>query len=90
MYCRASYHETQECPMLLGNIQEKINQNNKNVQSILAEERDFRRNINIVTHGRDKRGNDAVKKDPLQHQWLKKNVEPKKKFDVHNEKEIFK
>jgi hypothetical protein len=36
MYCRASDHDMEECPMLLGKIQEKRNQNNQNVQWILA------------------------------------------------------
>jgi hypothetical protein len=40
MYCRASDHDTEECPTLLVNIQEKRNQNNQNVQWISAEARD--------------------------------------------------
>jgi hypothetical protein len=40
MYCRALDHEMEECPTLMGKIQEKRNQNNKNVQWISAEARD--------------------------------------------------
>jgi hypothetical protein len=40
--------------------------------------------------GGDKTGNDAVRQDLAQHQWVKKNPEPQKQFDVQNEKEIFK
>jgi hypothetical protein len=39
-------------------------------------------NINIVTHGGAKTGNDAVRQEPVQHQWVKKNVEPRKQFDA--------
>jgi hypothetical protein len=42
----------------------------------LEEARDDKRNINIVTQGGAKIGNDAVRKDPTQHQWVKKNVKP--------------
>jgi hypothetical protein len=56
----------------------------------LAEARDDRRNINIVTRGGDKIGNDVVRKYLAQHQWAKKNDEPHKSFDGHNEKEILK
>jgi hypothetical protein len=90
MYCHASDHDTEECLTLLGKIQEKRNQNNQNVQWISAEVRDEGRNINIVTWGGAKTGNDAVRQEPTQHQWVKKNVEPKKQFDAQNEKEIFK
>jgi len=34
------------------------------------------RNINIVMHVGAKIGNDIVRQDPAQHQWVKKNVEP--------------
>jgi hypothetical protein len=78
MYCHASDHDMEECPTLLGKIQEKRNQNNQNVQWISAEVRDEGRNINIVTWGGAKTGNDAVIQEPTQHQWVKKNVEPKK------------
>jgi hypothetical protein len=87
MYCHASDHDTEECPTLLGKIQEKRNQNNQNVQWISAEARDEGRNINIVTCGGAKTGNDAVRQEPVQHQWVKKNVEPRKQFDAQNEKE---
>jgi hypothetical protein len=70
--------------------QEKRNQNNKNVQWILAEVRDEGRNINIVTCKGYKTINDVVREEPVQHQWVKKNVEPRKKFDVQNKKEMFK
>jgi hypothetical protein len=68
MYFRASYHETGECPTLLGKIQEKINQNNQNFLWISTEERDGGRNINIATHGGSKTGDDAIREDPTQHQ----------------------
>jgi hypothetical protein len=82
MYCHASNHDTKECPTLLVKIQEKRNQNNQNVQWILAEERDEGWNINIVTCGGAKTENDAVQHEPVQHQLVKKNVEPRKKFDA--------
>ena len=40
--------------------------------------------------GGSKIGDDAVIQDLAQHQWVKKNVEPQKQFDAHNEKGIFK
>jgi hypothetical protein len=76
MYCCASDHDTEECPTLLVKIQEKRNHNNHNVQWISTKSRDDERNINIVMHGGDKTGNDIVRQDPSQHQWVKKNVEP--------------
>jgi hypothetical protein len=60
MYCRALNHDMEECPTLLGKIQEKRNQNNQNVQWISAKARDEGRNINIVMHGGAKTGNDTV------------------------------
>jgi hypothetical protein len=66
----------------LGKIQEKRNQNNQNVQWISIEVRDDGRNINIVTCGGAKIGDDAVRQDPTQPQWVKKNVEPQKQFDA--------
>jgi hypothetical protein len=60
MYCRTSDHDMEECPTLLGKIQEKRNQNNHNVQWISVEVRDDGRNINIVTRGGAKTRNDAV------------------------------
>jgi hypothetical protein len=71
MYCRASDHDTEECLTLLVKIQEKRNQKNQNVQWILAEARDERWDINIVTRGEAKTGNDAVRKEPTQNQWVK-------------------
>jgi hypothetical protein len=56
----------------------------------LAESRDERRNINIFKHGGAKTGNDAVRQDPSQHQWVKKNFKPQKQFDAQNENDIFK
>jgi hypothetical protein len=82
MYCCTSDHDTKEFPTLLGKIQEKRNQNNQNVQWISVEARDEGRNINIVTWGGAKIGNDVVRQDPTQHQWVKKNVELKKQFDA--------
>jgi hypothetical protein len=72
----------------LGKIQEKRNQNNQNVQWISTEERDDGKNINIVMRGGAKIGDDAVRKDPTKHEWVKKNDEPHKKFDAQNEKGI--
>jgi hypothetical protein len=90
MYCRASNHNTEECPTLLVKIQEKSNQNNQNVQWISSEARNEGWNINIVTHGGDKTGNDTAHQELVQNQWVKKNTEPRKKFDAQKEKEIFK
>jgi hypothetical protein len=82
MYCHALDHDTKECPMLLGKIQEKRNQNNQNVQWISVEARDEVRNVNIVMRGGAKTGSDEVRQEPVQHQWVKKNVEPKRQFDA--------
>ena len=49
MYCRATDHDIEDCPTLLGKIQEIMNQNNQNVQWISIEARDDGKNINIVT-----------------------------------------
>jgi hypothetical protein len=65
MYCRATDHDTKEFPTLLGNIQEKRNQNNQNVQWIYAEDRDDGRNINIVMCRGDKTRVDATRQDPV-------------------------
>jgi hypothetical protein len=78
VYCRASNHGIEEYPTLLGKIQEKRNRKNHNVQWISVEMRDEGRNINIVTRGGAKIGNDAVRQETGQHQWVKKNFEPKK------------
>jgi hypothetical protein len=78
MYCHASDHDMEECLTLLVNIQEKRNQNNKNVQWISVEPRDEGHNINIVTCRGVKTGNDADQQDPAQHQWVKKNVDPRR------------
>jgi hypothetical protein len=48
------------------------------------------RNINIVTRGGAKIGNDTVRQETTQNQWVKKNIEPRKQFNAYNEKEIFK
>jgi hypothetical protein len=90
MYCRAADHDTEYCTMLLGNIQEKRNQNNQKVQCISVESMDDGRNINIVICGGDKIGVEEIRQDPLQHQWVKKNTKPHKKFDARKEKETFK
>jgi hypothetical protein len=89
MYCRTSNHSTEECPTLLLNIQEKRNQNNHNVQWISVEARDDGQNINIVTGGGTKIGNDIVRQDPAQNQWVRKNPNPEKQFDTKKEKEMF-
>jgi hypothetical protein len=60
MYFRASNHDTEEYPTLLVNIQEKMNQNNQNVQWISVEARDDGWNINIVTRGGMKIRKDTV------------------------------
>jgi hypothetical protein len=49
-----------------------------------------KRNINIVTRGGTKTGNDTVQQEPAQNQWVKKNIEPRKQFDSPKEKETFK
>jgi hypothetical protein len=90
MYYHASDNDTEERPTLLVKIQEKRNQNNQNVQWISAKARDEGRNINIVTHGGAKTRNDAVRQEPVQHHWVKKNTEPRNQFDAQKEKEIFK
>jgi hypothetical protein len=89
MYCRTSDHDTKECRTLIVNIQENRNQNNQNFQWISAEAKDEGWSINIVTHGGMKIGNNTIRQEPVQHQWVKKNTEPRKKFDAQNEKEIF-
>jgi hypothetical protein len=33
---------------------------------------------------------DAVRQDPTQHQWVKKNIDTQKKFDAWKENETFK
>jgi hypothetical protein len=76
MYYCASDHDTEDCLRLMGKIQKKRNRNNQNVQWISTEERDDGRNINVVTRGGAKTGDDVVRQDPTQHQWVKKNVEP--------------
>jgi hypothetical protein len=68
MYCRATDHATEECPTLLGKIQEKRNQNNWNVHWISVEFKEDGRNINIIIRGDSKKGNDTVTHDPIQHQ----------------------
>jgi hypothetical protein len=78
MYCHTLDHDTEDCPTLLGKIQEKMNQNNQNVQWISSESKDEGRNINIVTRGGSKIGTDATRQDLVQHQWVKKNIEPQK------------
>jgi hypothetical protein len=77
-------------PNTFGENSRKRNQNNQNVQWISAEARDDGRNINIVTRGGAKTGDDVVRQDPTQHQWVKKNIESQKQFDVGKEKETFK
>jgi hypothetical protein len=69
-------HYTEEFPTLLGKTQEKRNQNNHNVQWISTDSRDDGRNINIVMHRGANTGANAVRHEPTQHQWVKKNIEP--------------
>jgi hypothetical protein len=47
-------------------------------------------NINIFTRGGTKTGNDAIRQEPAQNQWVKKNIEPRNQFDAPKEKETFK
>jgi hypothetical protein len=81
MYFRTLDHDTEECLILLVNIQKKRNQNNQNVQWISVKARDEGKNINIVTHGGAKTCTNAIRQEPEQNQWVKKNTEPKKQFD---------
>ena len=90
MYCHAIYHDTEDCTTLLGKIHEKRNQKNQNVQWISTEAREDGRNINIVTLGGAKIGDDVAKQEPIQQQWIKKNIEPPKRFDAEKEKDTFK
>jgi hypothetical protein len=91
MYYHTIDHETKECPTLLIKIQDKRNPNNQNVQWIGVENREEDgKNINIVTRGGAKTGEDASKKDQNQYQWVKKNTTQKHMFDALKEKEIFK
>jgi hypothetical protein len=46
--------------------------------------------INIVTRGGEKTGVDVVNKDQDPYRGIRKNTEPKKKFDACKEKETFK
>jgi len=48
------------------------------------------KNINTVTRGGSKTGEDATKKDQDQYQGVRKNTISEKKFDACKEKEIFK
>jgi hypothetical protein len=90
MYCRTSDHDTEECLTLLIKIQEMRNQNNDNVQWIFSEAMDEGWNINIVTRGGAKIGDDIVRQEPTQNQSVKKNAEIRKQFDAQKEKDIFK
>jgi hypothetical protein len=74
MYFRALDHDTKECLTLLVKIQETRNQNNQNVQWILVKARDEGLNINIVTRRGAKTGTNAVRQEPTQNQWVKKNT----------------
>jgi hypothetical protein len=59
-------------------------------QWISAKARDDGQNINIFTHGGTKIGNETVRQEQAQNQWVKKNTEPMKQFDVQKKKDIFK
>jgi hypothetical protein len=61
MYFHASDHNIEECLTLLVKIQEKRNQNNQNVQWISTKAREEGQNINIVTCGGDKIGDDIIR-----------------------------
>jgi hypothetical protein len=68
MYCHAIDHETEDCLTLLTKIQDKRNQNNQNTQWIVVENREEDgNNINIVTRGGAKIGEDEEKKDHDQY-----------------------
>jgi len=56
IYYHTIDHEKEECLKFLGNIQEKRNQNNQNVEWISVEAMDDGSNINIVTRGGAKTG----------------------------------
>jgi hypothetical protein len=91
MYFRAIDHNTKDCPTLLIKIQEKRNQNNQNVQWIVAEARgDDGKNINIFTRGGTKTGEYAKNRNQDHHQWVRKNTTPQQHFDACKEKETFK
>jgi hypothetical protein len=47
-------------------------------------------NINIITRGGTKTGEDATKKDQDQYHWIRKNTMPEQNFNACKEKEIFK
>jgi hypothetical protein len=83
-------HEIEECPTILVKTQEKRNKNNHNVQWISVDARDDGQNIDIVTRGGTKTGNDVVRQEPAQNQWINKITEPRKQFDAPKEKETFK
>ena len=36
-----------------------------------------------------KTGNDIARQEPVQHEWVKKNAEPRRQFDAQNENKIF-
>jgi hypothetical protein len=72
----------EECPTLLGKIQEKRNQKNQNFQWISAKAMDEGHNLKIFMCIGAKKRSDTARKDPVQHQWVKKNVEPRTQFDV--------
>jgi hypothetical protein len=76
MYCHASDHDTEECPTLLLKIQEKRNQNNQNVQWIFTEARDEGWNINIVTQGGAKIGDNTIRQELAYNQWVKRMSNP--------------
>jgi hypothetical protein len=43
-----------------------------------------------VTRGGAKTRDDAAKQEPVQHQWIKKNIEPPKRFDAGKENDTLK
>jgi hypothetical protein len=91
MYFHIVDHETKYCTTLLVNIQDKRNHTNQNIQWIVVENREEDgKNINIVTRGGSKIGEDATKKDQDQCQWVRKNIILEQNFDAHKGKKIFK
>jgi hypothetical protein len=86
MYYHAAYNDTKDCLTLLVKMQEKRNQNNRNVQWIPVKNRkEDGKKINIVTICGAKTRDYETKNNQDIHQWVRKNVEPEQKFDAFKE-----
>jgi hypothetical protein len=70
-YCRTKDHNKEYFLTLLTKIQEKRNHNNMNVQWIATEARDDGKQINIVTRGGTKKGEDTMNKNQGQYHWIR-------------------